>query len=342
MNSIRTLVASVIGTDSPLKQSTRPDVQAPSCETLEGRQLLNASGWAGALHWNAITAAGTTDAALVQPLNGVKDASGHHFPGPGFDLQLKSGPGHAMPALSTQAKADMQTLSADINKLQSEVPASLQAQIKADQATIENALSSLTPQQGHAAFPAPTTLPTTPADPSTILTTELKAANLPAATIDQITSDFQTYRSTLENIDPTLRPRSRPTRQRSRRTCRRPQSCLLVRPQAILARCRELLAFPWGKASDSDRPPFLLRQPRPGVRSHPGPGMTGSDAPLHCKGVPAEIVYPVTSHRITVYPRDEAGNRRDTLRANARQDHAAITIGPQHRTLWDGRELRTA
>ena len=205
MNSIRTLVASVIGTDSPLKQSARPDVRrAPSCETLEGRQLLSASGWAGAPHWAAITAAGTTDAAHVRPWNGVKDASGQPFPGRGFDFQVKGGLGHAMPALSAQAKADMQTLSTDINKLQSEVPATLQAQIKTDKATIESALSSLTQQQRRAAFPPPSTNPTTPPNLTTILTTELKAANVPDATINSIIADFKTYKSTIESIDPTL------------------------------------------------------------------------------------------------------------------------------------------
>src|SRR5271165_5900156 len=196
MNSIRTLVASVIDTDSPLKQSARPDVRrAPSCKTLEGRQLLSVSGWANASHWNAIGAAGTTGAAHVQPWHGVKDAGGHHFAGPGVDVQMKGGTGHDMPALSTQAKADMKTLSTDIAKLKSEVPASLQAQIKADQATIDNALASLTPQQRRAAFPAPTTKPTTQPNPTSILTTELKAANVSDATISQITSDFKAYAS---------------------------------------------------------------------------------------------------------------------------------------------------
>jgi hypothetical protein len=205
MNSIRTLVASIIGTDSPLKQSARPDVRkAPSCETLEGRQLLNASGWAGAPHWGASRATGTTDAAHVQSWNGVKDAGGHHFPVPGFDFQVKGDPGHAMPALSAQAKADMQTLSTDIAKLQSEVPATLQAQIKADKKTIENALSLLTPEQRRAAFPAPTTNPTTPPNPTSILTTELKSANVSDATINSIIADFKTYKSTLETVDPTL------------------------------------------------------------------------------------------------------------------------------------------
>jgi hypothetical protein len=113
-----------------------------------------------------------------------------------------------MPALSAQAKADLQTLQSDVSTFQSEVqskvPATLQAQIKADRATIKNALSTLTPQQLRAAFPSPSTKPTTPPDPTTILTTELKAANVPDATINQITSDFQTYESTLKTIDPTL------------------------------------------------------------------------------------------------------------------------------------------
>ena len=62
----------------------------------------------------------------------------HGFPGLGR-------PGHGMPALSAQAQADLKTLQNDVKTLQAEVPSSLQDQLKADKATIDQALHSLTP-----------------------------------------------------------------------------------------------------------------------------------------------------------------------------------------------------
>ena len=202
MDTIRVVVASLIGTYSSRRHSARPDVcRSPSCETLEGRQLLSAGAWAGVPHWDAVSATG---AVQVQSWSGANGVSDHHFPGPHTDFQVKGDPSHTMPPLSAQAKADMQTLASDVSQLQSEVPTTLQAQIKADKTTIENALSSLTPQERRAAFPAPSTKPTTPLDPTTILTTALKAANVSDVTISSISSDLKTYESTLKTVDPTL------------------------------------------------------------------------------------------------------------------------------------------
>jgi hypothetical protein len=108
-------------------------------------------------------------------------------------------------SLSTQAKADFQTLQNDIKTLQSEIPATLTAQLKADKATIDQALTSLTPAQRkaeHAALGSGTTTP--PSDPTAALSASLKAANVSDAQINQIVTDFQTYQSTLQTVDPTL------------------------------------------------------------------------------------------------------------------------------------------
>jgi hypothetical protein len=43
-----------------------------------------------------------------------------------------------------------------------------------------------------------------PSDPTAFLTTQLKAANVSDTEISQIVTDFQSYRTTLDNIDPTL------------------------------------------------------------------------------------------------------------------------------------------
>jgi hypothetical protein len=117
----------------------------------------------------------------------------------------KGKPGHGMPALSAQAKADMQTLQTDMKTLQSEVPSTVTTQLKADKATIDKALATLTPTQLKAIHPAPPTSTTTPpADPSAALSSTLQTAGLSDAQISQITTDFQNYQNTLKTIDPTL------------------------------------------------------------------------------------------------------------------------------------------
>ena len=109
-----------------------------------------------------------------------------------------------MPALSAQAQADLQTLQTDVKSLQAEIPSSLQDQLKADKATIDQALHSLTPAQHRAEHQALDSSATPPSDPIAALTGRLQAANVPADKITQITTDLQNYQSSLQTVDPTL------------------------------------------------------------------------------------------------------------------------------------------
>ena len=99
----------------------------------------------------------------------------------------------------------MQTLQTDMKTLQSEIPSTVTAQLKADKATIDKALATLTPTQLKALHPAPPSGTTTPpTDPAAALSSTLKTAGLSDAQISQITTDFQNYQNTLKTIDPTL------------------------------------------------------------------------------------------------------------------------------------------
>jgi hypothetical protein len=78
--------------------------------------------------------------------------------------------------------------------------------------------------------------------------------------------------------------------------------------------------------------------------------------PVLCEGIPAKITLPVASDRITVYPLDEAGNRREPIPAASENEKPAepqgdkpselsrpattIEIGPQYKTLWYEIEVR--
>jgi hypothetical protein len=201
MGSIQTIMASLSGADAHRLEGTRRKVRrAPACESLEGRTLLNA-GWAGGhMHgaWDAAAgASGGADPAHVHPWGGAAAFEKGPMHDHGF-------PGHGMPVLSAQAQAELQTLQTDVKTLQSEIPSSLQEQLKADKATIDQALGSLTPAQHRAEHQALDTSATPPSDPLTALADRLKAANVSADKITEITNDFQTYRSTLQTVDPTL------------------------------------------------------------------------------------------------------------------------------------------
>ncbi len=178
--------------------------RAPLCESLEGRQLLN-RGWGfagGPGMWDGSTPpAGKLDAAHVHNWNGMRAFDKNHVPGQGFPLP--GGGSHGMFTASPQAKADMETLHNDIKSLQVEVPAALQAQLKADKATIDQALSSLTPAQRKAEHMVPLSS-TPPSDPTAFLTAQLTAANVPSDKINQIVTDLKNYQTTLQTIDPTL------------------------------------------------------------------------------------------------------------------------------------------
>jgi hypothetical protein len=211
MSSIQTAVASLLGVSAGRTGGTGTrGRRTPACEALEGRQLLNGSwgsGSAGAHGvWDAMASGiGGLNPAHVHRWDGAGTLDKNHFHDLGGPGQGHPGKGPGMFSLSPQAKADFQTLQTDIKQLQSEVPATLTAQIKADKATIDQALASLTPAQRkaeHTAFDSGTATP--PSDPTAALSARLKAANVPDAQINQIVSDFQTYQSTLQTIDPTL------------------------------------------------------------------------------------------------------------------------------------------
>jgi hypothetical protein len=186
-----------------VRRPARP--QPPRCEALEGRQLLNGGG-AGGPWWSGPGPAGGfgMPPAEFHRLDHSGAALDHHGMG-----QAAAGLHHRLkpfnpPALSAQAKADLQTLQTDEKAFQAEIPASLTTQLKNDQATIESALSSLTPEQRKAAFAGQTSPPAPGSDPTAFLTNQLKAANVPQSQIDAISADFQSFKNTLSSLDPTL------------------------------------------------------------------------------------------------------------------------------------------
>jgi hypothetical protein len=56
--------------------------------------------------------------------------------------------------------------------------------------------------------------------------------------------------------------------------------------------------------------------------------------PIQCEGVPAAITLPVAPGRATLYPLDEAGNRREAVPVAAREGQALLQLGPEHKTVW--------
>jgi hypothetical protein len=211
MSSIQTIVASLLGVTSLPEENTRTKSQrSPACEALEGRQLLNGSWGGTGTHgvWSGMAGglglgSGRPDPAQIQQWNGAGGFDKGHLHN--FMFADKGKLGHGMPALSAQAKTDMQTLQTDMKTLQSEIPSTMTAQLKADKATIDKALATLTPTQLkglHTAPPPGTTTP--PTDPTAMLSDTLKAAGVSDAQITQITTDFQNYQDTLKTIDPTL------------------------------------------------------------------------------------------------------------------------------------------
>jgi hypothetical protein len=57
-------------------------------------------------------------------------------------------------------------------------------------------------------------------------------------------------------------------------------------------------------------------------------------APILCEGVPAEISLPVGNRRVSLYPLDESGNRRDAAAVQTDGDAALVRLAPEHKTLW--------
>lgn len=65
----------------------------------------------------------------------------------------------------------------------------------------------------------------------------------------------------------------------------------------------------------------------------------GND-PVLCEGVPAEITLPVPAARVTFYPLDESGNRRQPVPVSDKDGRAVVVLGPKHKTLWYEVEIK--
>jgi len=204
-------------------EAARPKVRrAPACEMLEGRQLLNAA-WTppeGLGGWDRAAGAGANPAALVHTLDakGFHGAA-HNFKftgapgGPGHSFAFPGAPngvapsgfaGKSFKAPSAQLQADFQTLQTDQKALQAEIPASLTAAVKADQAIIRQAFSSLTPTQIQALRPSGPPAGTPSSNPTTNLTATLTAAGISSSQISTIEADLQNLKNAYTTTDPTL------------------------------------------------------------------------------------------------------------------------------------------
>lgn len=226
MKTLRSIFCSRAPKTTTKFESARVRVRrSPDCEALEGRQLLNAT-WSGQVPtWLGANTSGVTPTAQVHAFS--KDAKGR-LGKPG-DFK-----GRDMPKPSAQALADMKTLQTDQQKLQSEVPTTLAATIKTDQAVIDKAFASqdrvglkgrfgtdharFTPPKDGTTPPANFTPPTgtMPGGPggsggpgmgmvsTADLVTRLEAAGVSTAQATQIGTDLDTLKTTLDTVDPTL------------------------------------------------------------------------------------------------------------------------------------------
>src|SRR5208282_4945632 len=221
MKPVQTLLKVFDRVNASGAEAARPKVRrAPACEMLEGRQLLNAAwtppqGFGG---WDRAAGEGANPAAHVHTLD-AKGAKGAHgaghafaFPGgpggPGHSFAFPVAPngvaGKSFKAPSAQLQADFQTLQTDQKALQAEIPASLTAAVKADQAVIRQAFSSLTPTQMKALLPSGPPTGTPSSNPTANLTANLTAAGISSSQISTITADYQNLKNALTTADPTL------------------------------------------------------------------------------------------------------------------------------------------
>ena len=105
--------------------------------------------------------------------------------------------------VTAQLQTDFQTLQTDQKTLMAQIPASVTAAVKADQAVIQKAFSSLTPTQLKALRPEPPS-GTTSSNPTANLTATLTAAGISSSEINTMTTDFQNLKNAMTTTDPTL------------------------------------------------------------------------------------------------------------------------------------------
>ena len=64
-------------------------------------------------------------------------------------------------------------------------------------------------------------------------------------------------------------------------------------------------------------------------------GSNFGQGPVLCEGIPAVLTLPVTADRVTLYPLDASGNRKEGIAAKAVSSNAAaVELAPQYQTLW--------
>jgi hypothetical protein len=219
MKPVQTLLKVFDRINASAAEAARPKVRrAPACEMLEGRQLLNAAAWTpsqGFAGWHGDVGQGADAAAHVDTFDG-KGArwAGRDFAfpggagGPGHSIAFPGAPkgvaGKNFEALSPQLRADFQTLKADGKALMAQISPSLTAAVKADQATIQQAFSSLTPTQWKALRPSAPPSGTPSSNPTANLTATLAEAGISSNEITAITNDYKSLKTALTTTDPTL------------------------------------------------------------------------------------------------------------------------------------------
>ena len=131
--------------------------------------------------------------------------------GAGHTFAFSGAPGGVAPGgvagktfkVTAQLQTDFQTLQADQKTLMAQIPASVTAAVKADQAVIQKAFSSLTPTQLKALHPEPPS-GTTSSNPTANLTATLTAAGISSSEINTMTTDFQNLKNAMTTTDPAL------------------------------------------------------------------------------------------------------------------------------------------
>ena len=155
-------------------------------------------------------------AGSTSTLTAAPGGAGHTFAFPGAlggvapssvasGVAPSSVAGKTHKAPSAQLQAAFQTLQTDEKALIAQIPASVTAAVKTDQATIQKAFSSLTPTQLQALRPSGAPSGTTSSsNPTANLTATLTAAGVSSSEISTITTDRQNLENALTTTDPTL------------------------------------------------------------------------------------------------------------------------------------------
>jgi hypothetical protein len=201
MNVMKRLSSLFVRTLASASGPVRPTVRrAPACESLEGRQLLNAS-WAPTQGLASYRGTGGSDPlsyAHVRAFDLKGATHGAHA------LDHQGGANHQFAPMSAQLQADFQTLRTDQKTLRSEIPANLTATVKADQAVIQKAFSSLTSTQRKALFAGDGQSGSSTSDPTANLAANLTAAGVSPSQVGTIVTDLQSLKNALTTTDPTL------------------------------------------------------------------------------------------------------------------------------------------